>query len=80
MIYSINMKKFACFVSLLLTAATVLAQTPREILARMEEEMDKHQEEGMAMTLRDISYGITEEQVSFRPEEFPGVRIVDKRE
>ena len=24
--------------------------------------------------------GITEEQVSFRPEEFPGVRIVDKRE
>ena len=217
MINSIKMKKLACFVSLLLTAAAVLAQTPHQILTRMEEEMGKHQGEGMAitvdlkmpvlgtistrtitcgekmrmetsvrknkvvvwsdgktnwtynaktneveiknssreskskkkrgsddakmftgiadgydvsiqketadawyilctkskdnkdeddpktmdvvvtkgtfypkslstkmsgmtMTLRDISYGITEEQVSFRPEDFPGVRIVDKRE
>ena len=41
MIYSINMKKLACIVSLLLTAAAVLAQTPQQILTRMEEEMGK---------------------------------------
>ncbi len=34
---------------------------------------------GVSMTLRDISFGVTEEQVSFRPESVPGAQIVDKR-
>lgn len=34
---------------------------------------------GVTMTMRDISFGITEDQVTFNPAEFPGVPIVDKR-
>ena len=31
------------------------------------------------VTLRDISFGVTEEQVTFNPNEFPNATIVDKR-
>ena len=34
---------------------------------------------GMTMTMRDISFGVSEQQVTFHPEDFPGVTIVDKR-
>ena len=34
---------------------------------------------GVTMTMREISYGVTEEQVTFNAKEFPGVTIVDKR-
>lgn len=35
--------------------------------------------DGIKITMRDISFGVTEEQVTFDPAEFPGVKIVDKR-
>ena len=31
------------------------------------------------VTLRDISFGVTEEQVTFNPKEFPNANIIDKR-
>jgi outer membrane lipoprotein-sorting protein len=31
------------------------------------------------VTLRDISFGVTEEQVTFNPKEFPNATIIDKR-
>ena len=34
---------------------------------------------GVTMTMREISYGITEEQVTFDAKDYPGVTIVDKR-
>ena len=32
-----------------------------------------------SVTMRDISFGITEEQVTFNPKEFPQATIVDNR-
>lgn len=32
-----------------------------------------------SVTMRDISFGVTEEQVTFNPKEFPNATIVDKR-
>lgn len=34
---------------------------------------------GVSMTLRDIEFGVTDEQVTFNPEEFPTATIIDKR-
>ena len=34
---------------------------------------------GMAITMRDVSFGVTEKQVTFDAKEFPGATIVDKR-
>lgn len=34
---------------------------------------------GMSVTMRNISFGITEKQVTFNAAEFPGVKIIDKR-
>ena len=34
---------------------------------------------GVTMTLRDISFGVTEKQVTFDANDYPGVTIVDKR-
>lgn len=34
---------------------------------------------GVSMTLRDIAFGVTEQQVTFDAAEFPGATIVDKR-
>ena len=31
------------------------------------------------VTMRDVSYGVTEEQVTFNPKEFPNATIIDKR-
>lgn len=31
------------------------------------------------VTMREVSYGVTEEQVTFNPKDFPNVTIVDKR-
>lgn len=33
----------------------------------------------MTITMRDLSYGVTEEQVTFNPKNYPNVTIVDKR-
>ncbi len=33
----------------------------------------------MTFTMRDLSYGVTEEQVTFNPQDFPNATIVDKR-
>ena len=32
-----------------------------------------------SLTMRDISYGVTEQQVTFNEKDYPGVKIVDKR-
>lgn len=32
-----------------------------------------------SVTMRDISFGVTEEQVTFNPKEFPQATIVDNR-
>lgn len=34
---------------------------------------------GMTMTMRDVSFGVTEKQVTFNPADFPTAKIVDKR-
>ena len=34
---------------------------------------------GMTMTIRELSYGVTEKQVTFNPKEFPNATIVDNR-
>ena len=34
---------------------------------------------GVSMTMRDFSFGITEQQVTFNPKDYPGVKITDKR-
>ena len=34
---------------------------------------------GASVTMRDISFGVTEEQVTYNPKEFPNATIVDKR-
>lgn len=34
---------------------------------------------GASVTMRDISYGVSEGQVTFDPKEFPNAKIVDKR-
>ena len=31
------------------------------------------------MTLHDISFGVTEKQVTFNPKDYPTAKIVDKR-
>lgn len=34
---------------------------------------------GVTMTMRDISFGVTEKQVTFNPADYPDAKIVDKR-
>jgi outer membrane lipoprotein-sorting protein len=34
---------------------------------------------GMTITMRDISFGVTEKQVTFNAKDYPGLTIVDKR-
>ena len=34
---------------------------------------------GVTMTMREISYGVTEEQVTFDPKAYPNATVVDKR-
>ena len=34
---------------------------------------------GVAITLREISFGVTESKVTFNPQDYPGVKIEDKR-
>ena len=34
---------------------------------------------GVSMTMRDFVFGITEQQVTFNPKDYPGVKIIDKR-
>lgn len=45
------MKRFFTLLSALLAAAAALAQTPEEIVTRMEEAMSKHEKEGIVMTV-----------------------------
>lgn len=45
------MKRFLTLLSTLFVAIVSLAQTPEEILARMEEVVTKHEKEGMIMTV-----------------------------
>ena len=34
---------------------------------------------GVTMTIREVTYGVTEEQVTFDPKAFPNAQVVDKR-
>ena len=34
---------------------------------------------GVSMTMHDFSFGVTEQQVTFDPKDYPGVKIIDKR-
>ena len=34
---------------------------------------------GVKMTMRDISYGVSESKVTFNPADYPGAKIIDKR-
>ncbi len=34
---------------------------------------------GVTMTMRDISFGVTERQVTFHIEDYPGITVIDKR-
>ena len=35
---------------------------------------------GVSLTMRDFSFGVTEDQVTFNPDDYPGIIITDKRE
>ena len=45
------MKRMTLMVSLLFAALSAMAQTPLEIVSRMEEEMNKHETDGLVMTV-----------------------------
>lgn len=45
------MKKLLSIISFLAFAAIAVAQTPQEIISRMEAELDKHENEGVIMTI-----------------------------
>ena len=45
------MKRILSFLSAMMFAVSALAQSPREIIVRMEAEMDKHADEGIILTL-----------------------------
>lgn len=63
----------------LLAVTTLWAQTPEEILARMDKEVDRFEKEGVRVTMRDFAIGVTEEEVRFDPSKYPNAKIVDKR-
>ena len=35
---------------------------------------------GVTLTMRDFSFGVTQDQVTFNPDDYPGLKITDKRE
>lgn len=35
---------------------------------------------GLTFTMRDFTFGVTEDQVTFNPDNYPGIKITDKRE
>ena len=45
------MKRFFSLAAALLMAAVAMAQAPEEIISRMEEEMDRHEQDGVVMTV-----------------------------
>ena len=45
------MKRILTFFAAFVLVAAAFAQTPQEIIARMEEEIDKHEKEGLIMTM-----------------------------
>ena len=45
------MKKILCFIAFIVNAAIAVAQTPQEIVSRMEAELEKHEKEGVIMTV-----------------------------
>lgn len=45
------MKKLLSIITFIAFAGIAMAQTPEEIISRMEAEMDKHKNEGLAMTM-----------------------------
>lgn len=45
------MKKLLSIIFFIVAAAVAVAQTPQEIISRMEAELDKHENEGVIMTL-----------------------------
>ena len=45
------MKKLLSIFSFLAFAAIAVAQTPQEIISRMEAELDKHENDGVVMTV-----------------------------
>ena len=47
----VRMKKFLVLFSSILCAVAALAQTPQEIISRMEAEMEKHEKDGIVMTV-----------------------------
>ena len=94
------MKKLLSIITFIAFAGIAIAQTPEEIISRMEAEMAKAAPKKMTLivakgtympvslsasvslmtiTMRDLSYGVTEKQVTFNPEDYPNATIVDKR-
>lgn len=47
----ITMKKLFSIIAFIAMAAVAVAQSPEEIISRMEAEMDKHENDGLAMTM-----------------------------
>ncbi|MBQ9660345.1 MAG: hypothetical protein IJV37_03635 [Bacteroidales bacterium] len=45
------MKRFFSLAAALLMAAVAMAQAPEDIISRMEEEMDRHEQDGVVMTV-----------------------------
>jgi len=82
------MKKILVSVLATLLASTLLAQTPEEIVAKMDLVVSKAtylpisttvKEKGVTVTMRDYAIGVTEEQVTFDPAKYADAKIIDKR-
>ncbi len=101
------MKRLIALFALIAWVIPALAQTPEEILSRMEEAVSQHESDGVVMTIdikipllgtlsttawslgdkmsgvtttiRNVSFGVTEEQVTFDMSKYPGAKVVDKR-
>ena len=85
------MKRFWCFFTCLCLSVVAMAQAAEEILEKMDDIFGQHENEGIAMTvqtkvpiigmvtMKDLSFGVTENQVTFDPKKYASAKVVDKR-
>ena len=61
-------------------AVAASAQTPKEIISHMEERMStfNYEKDGLSMIM-DLTYGVSEKQVTSTAADHPGANIIDKR-
>lgn len=85
------MKKVFCFFTCLALSVAARAQSAEEILEKMDEVFGQYENSGIAMTvqtkipilgsvtMKDLSFNVTEDQVTFDPKKYASAKVVDKR-